>query len=193
MPKQQVSFHRLRYASWLILTIPALVISWRYGTGSISYGQVIHQSGNWSVGLLALALVVTPLRRILPNRSWTMALQRLRRAIGVASFAYAALHTAVYLERKWGYGYILEEAKDPALLTGWIALLIFGGLAVTSNNPSVRRLRANWKRLHRLVYPSAALIFAHWILTAPEPLLAWVCLSLLCAVLALRWWPVVKI
>lgn len=192
MPKQQAQFQRVLYASWLILTVPALVILWRYGIDSISYGQVIHQSGNWSVGLLALALVVTPLRRVFPNRSWTMTLQRLRRAIGVASFAYAALHTAVYLERKWGYGYILDEAKDPGLLTGWIALVIFVALAATSNNPSVRRLRANWKRLHRLVYPAAALTFAHWILTALEPLLAWVCLSLLCAVLALRWWPALK-
>lgn len=189
MAQQKPLFRFRRYASWLLLASPALVILWRYSSDTLSYGQVIHQSGNWSVALLALALAVTPLRRLFGNRAWTTWLQRLRRSIGVASFGYAALHTAAYLERKWGYGYIVDEAKDPGLLTGWIALVIFVALAATSNNLSVRRLRANWQRLHRLVYPAAALAFAHWILTAVEPMLAWCCLALLSAIVALRWWP----
>ena len=109
-----------------------------------------------------------------------------RRAIGVASFAYAAFHTITYLERKWGYGYILEEAKDPGLFTGWIALVIFLVLAITSNNPSVRALRKNWKHLHRTVYIATGLTFAHWIFTAIEPQTAYISLGALCLVECLR-------
>jgi methionine sulfoxide reductase heme-binding subunit len=36
-------------------------------------------------------------------------------------------------------------------------------LALTSNDASMRRLRAGWKRLQRLVYPAALLTLLHWI------------------------------
>ncbi len=83
---------------WLLLSVPAGIILSRYATDAISYGQVIHQTGLWSAGLLAVARLVSPLRAVLPGRGWVRALMRHRRAIGVASFAYAALHTLVYLE-----------------------------------------------------------------------------------------------
>ena len=67
--------------------------------------------------------------------------------------------------------------------------MIFLALAITSNNGSVRKLGKKWKSLHRLVYVAAALVFAHWILTAFEPQLAYVVLVALCLVEALRWLP----
>jgi sulfoxide reductase heme-binding subunit YedZ len=109
-----------------------------------------------------------------------------RRALGVASCAYAAFHTLTYLQRKWGYGYILKEGVEPDLLAGWIALLIFALLAITSNDKSVKMLRKNWQRLHRTVYVAAGLVFAHWILTAFERQTAYICLAALCAVELLR-------
>jgi sulfoxide reductase heme-binding subunit YedZ len=112
-----------------------------------------------------------------------------RRAIGVASFAYAALHTVVYLERKWGADLIVTEALKPGIATGWLALLIFLVLAITSNNFSVRSLGKSWKMLHRTVYISAILVFAHWILTGFGPQLAYMVLIALCAVEAMRWLP----
>lgn len=175
-----------KYGIWAILTVPGIYILYRYLTDEISYGQVIHETGNWSVGLLFLALAITPLRRLLPTAKWPLWLMFHRRAIGVASFGFAAFHTIVYLERKWGYGYILEEAKDPGILTGWIALAIFLVLTVTSNNASVRALRKNWQHLHRTVYIAAGLTFAHWILTAFEPQTAYICLAALCLVESLR-------
>jgi sulfoxide reductase heme-binding subunit YedZ len=112
-----------------------------------------------------------------------------RRAIGVASFAYAALHTVVYLEKKWGADLILTEGLKPGIATGWIALVIFLMLAITSNNLSVRRLGKTWKLLHRTVYVSALLVFAHWILTGFGPQPAYIVLLALCMVEALRWMP----
>jgi sulfoxide reductase heme-binding subunit YedZ len=109
--------------------------------------------------------------------------------MGVASFAYAALHTIAYLEKKWGADLIVTEGLKPGIATGWLALAIYLVLAITSNNRSVRSLGRSWKTLHRSVYAAAALVFAHWILTAFEPQLAFTVLAALCAVEALRWIP----
>jgi sulfoxide reductase heme-binding subunit YedZ len=175
-----------KYGIWAILAVPAMYILGSYLKDAISYGQVIHETGNWSVGLLSLALAVTPLRRVLPAAKWPRWIMAHRRALGVASFAYAAFHTLTYLQKKWGYGYILKEGVDPDLLTGWIALVIFSMLAITSNDKSVRVLRRNWQRLHRTVYIAAGLVFAHWILTAFERQTAYTCLAVLCVVESLR-------
>jgi len=175
-----------KYGLWALLAVPALYILGRYLKDAIPYGQVIHDTGNWSIGLLSLALAVTPLRRVLPEARWPRWLMTHRRALGVASFAYAALHTSTYLQRKWGYGYILKEGVEPDLLTGWLALTIFLLLAITSNDASVRALRRNWQRLHRTVYVAAGLVFAHWILTALERQTAYICLAVLCAIELLR-------
>lgn len=175
-----------KYLIWIALCIPAIYIFIQYKKNTISYGEVIYQTGDWSVALLALALAVTPFRRVLPKAKWPRWLMSHRRAIGVASFGYAAFHTLTYLERKWGYDYILEEGVRPDLLTGWIALIIFLILAVTSNNKSVRLLKKNWQRLHRTVYIATALTFLHWVLTAFEPKTAYICLGLLCVIESLR-------
>lgn len=175
-----------KYWIWAILSAPAIYILGRYLNDSISYGQVIHETGDWSVGFLSLSLAVTPLRKVLPKARWPKWLMAHRRAFGVASFAYAAFHTVTYLQRKWGYGYIQKEGVEPDLLTGWIALLIFLPLALTSNDRSVRALRGNWQRLHRTVYVAAGLVFTHWILTAFDRQMAYICLGAILAVEALR-------
>jgi sulfoxide reductase heme-binding subunit YedZ len=61
---------------------------------------------------------------------------------------------------------IVEEGADFAMWTGWAAFLIFVALAITSNDVSARLLRRAWKKIHRLVYVAALLLFAHWIFVA---------------------------
>lgn len=178
-----------KHAVWAALCAPALYIMARYTADTMSYGQVIHETGDWSVGLLFVALAITPLGRVAAKSGWLAFFRFHRRAIGVASFAYAALHTIVYLERKWGADLIVTESLKPGIATGWLALVIFLVLAITSNNLAVRRLGKSWKALHRSVYASAALVLAHWILTAFEPQLAYAVLLALCVVEALRWLP----
>jgi sulfoxide reductase heme-binding subunit YedZ len=72
------------------------------------------------------------------------------------------------------------------LLTGWIAFLIFAALAITSNDASVRLLKRGWKKLHMLVYLGALLTFAHWVLTAFDPLLGYIHAGVLAAIETLR-------
>lgn len=163
-----------RLALWALLAAPAVVAVGRYAAGDLSYGEAIHVSGAWSVRLLIVVLAVTPLRLAFPRAAWTSWLARRRRDLGVATFAYALLHLAIYLGRKAEMPIlILREGLDPGMAVGWIAFLLFGLLAATSNDASVRLLRRGWNRLHRLVYPAAALTIAHWVMTAFDPLAGW--------------------
>ncbi len=176
----------MRYWVWALLAVPAALILYQFQVDAISYGEVIHRTGYWSVGFLIAAMSATPLQRALGARVPAGWLTSHRRAIGVASFGYAALHTGVYLERKWGAGLILQEGLEPELATGWIALCLFLILAATSNDVSVRALGKRWKAVHRFVYPAAGLTFAHWILATFDPVAAYVCLSLLILIELLR-------
>ena len=173
---------------WLLLALPAVVTIVRYSTGATFYGEVVHSTGQLSAQLLILTMAVTPLRLMFGRQGWIRWLIQRRRYFGVASFGYAALHTVVYLIRTGAFGDILVEAVEPGLLTGWIALAIFVPLAVTSNDASVRRLRRLWKRLHRWIYAAAVLTFAHWVLTAFDPVPGLIHLGVLAALEAIRIW-----
>ena len=173
---------------WLLLALPAAVTIVRYSTGATFYGEVVHSTGQLSAQLLILTMAVTPLRLMFGRWGWIRWLIQRRRYFGVASFGYAALHTVVYLIRTGAFGDILADAAEPGLLTGWIALAIFVPLAVTSNDASVRRLRRLWKRLHRWVYAAAVLTFAHWVLTAFDPVPGLIHLGVLAALEAIRIW-----
>ena len=167
----------------------AALLAFGYASERVFYGELIHASGDWSVWALMLALAVTPLRRWFPRQSWTAWLVPRRRYFGVAAFAYALLHAAVYVIRQGDLPKILAEALDAGILTGWLAFAIFVPLALTSNNGSVRRLGPAWKLLHRFVYAAAVLTFAHWILVAFDPTVAVVHLAVLVAIELSRFIP----
>jgi len=159
-----------RHLVWLALAAPAIGVLIQYARDVMSYGEVVHFTGEWSARLLILTLAVTPLRLLFPRAGWTLWLMRQRRALGVATFGYAAFHLAVYLLRKADIDLIVHEGGAPDLAVGWAAFVILAILALTSNDVSVRLLKRGWKPLHRLVYPAAVLTFAHWVLAAFDPI-----------------------
>lgn len=175
-----------RILVWAVLFIPLLVMCWQYGTGVLFYGEFIHITGDWSARLLILTLFVTPLRRLLPQQRWTAWLIRQRRYLGVAVFAYAVPHLVAYLVKLSDMARIVSEGIEPGMLVGWIAMLIFTALAITSNNTSVRMLGKRWKALHRFVYAAAVLTFLHWILLAFDPLQGYIHAGALIVIESLR-------
>ncbi len=59
---------------------------------------------------------------------------RRRRDLGVASFAYAAAHTVIYLADKAAFDLVLAELTRADILVGWLALALFVPLAATSSS-----------------------------------------------------------
>ncbi len=176
-----------RLVFWFLLSLPALILLLLYAKDQLSYGLFLHFSGQLSIAMLILASSTTPLRKVIPA-NWSRVLLRARRSIGVASFAYATLHTVAYLEYKWGAGLILLEGAQWDLLTGWAALAGLSILAATSNAAATRSRGARWQTLHRMVYPAAVLTCAHWLLASFNTVVAIsvVCLSLAVQLLRLR-------
>ena len=178
-----------RLLLWLALALPGLWFGWQWIATPESYGfgHAIKDSGDWAAWLLLLTLAVTPLRLAFRRARWTLWLMKRRRDFGVASFAYAAIHTAIYLVDKASLTVILDQATGWDLLTGWLALAIFLPLAITSNDRSMRAMKRGWKRLHRLVHPAAVLVFAHWALTAFDPVTAYIHIGILAAIEIAGW------
>ena len=173
---------------WLVLALPGLWMVWRWAItpDAYGYGHAIGDSGDWAAWLLLVTLAVTPIRLAFRKKKWAVWLMRRRRDVGVASFAYAAFHTAIYLDKKAALSAVIAEAGDAYLLSGWAAFALFIPLAATSNDIATRALKRSWKTLHRLVYPAAILVFLHWVLSAFDPTTAWIHVGILVGIEAIR-------
>ncbi len=176
------------YSLWLLLALPGFYWLVGYQQETVFYGELIHATGDLALQLLIVTLAITPLGLWFPGTVLVRWLKSRRRHLGVASAAYSLLHTLVYIERRPELGYILEQAAEIAMWSGWLALGIMMVLALTSNNYSVRLLGRSWKRLHRLAYAAAALTLLHWILTAFDPSTAYVYLGILGVIELARLW-----
>ena len=134
-----------------------------YQNGAITAMDLLHPTGEWSARLMIVAMLLSPIVAIFGQRPWLNWLVRRRRALGVAAFAYAVLHLIFYIIDMGNLPDMLAEFWALGIWTGWAAMLLFVPLALTSNDASMRALRAGWKRLQRLVYPTAVLVLVHWI------------------------------
>ncbi len=175
---------------WLVLALPGLWILYRWAAAPdlYGYGHAIGESGDWAAWLLMLTLAVTPIRLLFRRATWSTWLMSRRRDFGVASFAYAASHTIIYLANKASLDGILVDLGSPDILVGWLALALFVPLAATSNDIATRALKRSWKRLHRLVYPAAVLTFLHWVLASFDPTTALIHMAIMAAIELVRIW-----
>jgi methionine sulfoxide reductase heme-binding subunit len=111
--------------------------------------------------MIMATLAVTPLRRL---TGWNRMVQ-LRRPLGLFAFFYATLHflTYIVLDLFFDFGLVAEDIlKRPYITVGFTAFLLLVPLAFTSTRGWIRRLGRNWLRLHRLIYPAAALAVLHF-------------------------------
>lgn len=115
-----------------------------------------HYTGTTALVILLLTLAITPLRQL----THLHPLIRLRKPIGLWSFAYACLHFSCYLvfDQSFDLHEILHDiAKRPYITVGFSAWLILLSLALTSTTWSIRKLGGKrWNALHRLIYVAAA-------------------------------------
>jgi sulfoxide reductase heme-binding subunit YedZ len=154
-------------ALWVICLAPAARLGWGalhpelniLGVNPVQY--LLWAFGWWALLWLTLTLAITPLRRL---TSWPW-LQRFQRPLGLFAFAYAVLHFLTYalLDQAGAWGQIHRDLlKRPFIAVGMLTLLILLVLAITSTRGWQKRLRLNWKRLHRLVYLAAVLGVIHF-------------------------------
>ena len=121
---------------------------------------IMHATGEWAARLLLLSLFVSPLREW---TGWSVII-RLRRMLGLYAFFYGCVHLATFghFYIDWTYSLLIEEFTErPYITVGFLAWMLMLPLALTSTRAMQRRLRKNWLRLHRLVYPAAIMVCLH--------------------------------
>lgn len=157
------------------------------GLGANPIEAVQDRLGFWTLTLLTLTLVPTPAHDLF-GLAWPV---RVRRMLGLFTFAYASLHLAWYVGVDQFFDLHVLAAdvlKRKFMAVGFLGWLMLVPLAVTSTDRWVRRLGyARWKRLHRLAYGVAALGVVHftWRVKADE-LVPFVFAAVIGALLAAR-------
>ena len=123
---------------------------------------LLRGTGLWTLRMLCLLLLVSPLREA---TGWTL-LARMRRMLGLFVFFYALVHFSAYvwLDQSGQWEDIaLDIPKRPFILIGLLALLLLFPLALTSFNAAIRWMgAARWRSLHRAVYLIALLAILHF-------------------------------
>ena len=152
-----------KYFFWAMLVLPAAFMLRGYQSGQTIAMDMLEPTGEWSARLMIVAMMLSPLVSLVGPKRWLNWLVQRRRALGVAAFGYAVLHLVFYLIDMGNIDDILAEFWALGIWSGWAAMLLFMPLAATSNEASVRAFKAGWKRLQRLVYPTAVLVLVHWI------------------------------
>lgn len=155
---------------FIILCLPVALMVFDLTAGRMvePVEEMTHTTGEWALRLLLVTLAVTPVARI---TGWNK-LVRLRRMLGLFSFAYMVLHFSIYLalDQFFNWPGIVEDLTErPYVIAGFTALVLCLPLALTSTDRMIRRLGGrNWKRLHRLVYPAsiAAVLHFLWLVKA---------------------------
>lgn len=170
MAARSIIFSRWRSASvWMLYAAGLLPAIWCFylgASGNLGADPVKsfeHSLGLWALRFIILTIAVSPLRDLGgPN------LIRYRRALGLLSFYYVAMHFVVYvfLDQALSLTAVFADiVKRRFIMFGMASLLLLVPLALTSNMFSIRRLGRNWSRLHKLVYIVSILVGLHYALS----------------------------
>lgn len=161
-------FLRLSSAKSLVLLFGLVPFAWLFwGAATDALGanpaeSLSRATGDWTLRLLCLTLVITPLRQFL---SWPE-LARFRRMLGLLTYFYALLHLLCYGWLDMGFDWadtLHDITKRPFIWLGFGAFVLLTLMAATSLNRAVRWLGSKrWQRLHQSVYAVAVLSLLHF-------------------------------
>lgn len=161
-----------RWFFWSILALPSIPMMLSVSQGG-DPGSVLHPSGEFAARFMIFAMMLSPLlllcRRMNWKTGWVMWLLKRRRALGVAAFSYAFIHTIFYVLDVRLLQDMLAEFWSLGIWTGWLAFAIFIPMALTSNQASVMVLGNKWKMLQRGIYLAAVLTLIHWVFVHNNP------------------------
>ena len=199
----------LKPAVFLAALIPFGLLVQRLLNGNLGADplkEITNQTGLWTLRLLCITLMVTPIRRL---SGWNAAI-RFRRMLGLFAFFYGSVHFLIFIvaDRLASLGFpslalwqtwtvltasIGEEIlKRPYITVGFTSWVCMLALALTSTRGMVRRLGGRrWQQLHRLIYVAAVAGVVHfwWLVKADvrEPQAYAIVVGALLA-FRLAWW-----
>ena len=155
------------WALYIVSVIPPawfLYLGLTGGLGVEPIKELEHRLGELALQVFLVTLAVRPLR------DWTgINLLKLRRAMGLITFFYVALHLLVWLALDVGIWSEIwaDIVKRPYITVGMAAFVLMIPLAVTSNNLSLRKMGPKrWRAWHKLTYPAAVLGALHYVMLA---------------------------
>ncbi len=155
-----------RFPSGVIYFVGFMWAAWLFylgltgGLGVEPVNALERAYGEIALQLLVAGLCITPLRRI-----FGLNLLKHRRALGLTAFFFVFAHFSVWafidiqdLSSVWA-----DIVKRPYVTIGMAASVLILPLALTSNDLSIRRLGAAWRKLHKLTYAVCLLGVLHFI------------------------------
>jgi sulfoxide reductase heme-binding subunit YedZ len=156
-------FRQTRWAVHIAAWTPLIVLIFDALNDNLTVNPIqaaTQRTGGAAIVLLALSLACTPLSTY---AGWKDAV-KLRRALGLYAFMYAAIHFALFIGVDFGFQFDLiwrEFLEKRYLWVGLPAFMILVALAATSFRWTMRRMGKNWKRLHKLIYFVGLLVVLH--------------------------------
>lgn len=184
--ERRFTVHWLQVVAHVGSLAPLAWLVWAYTQGLFLVDpvrEITTLTGRTAIILLLLSLACTPIITLTGYKP----VSRIRRALGLYAGLYVGLHFLTFVGLDYGLdlsligGAIFEQRY---VVVGFSAGLILLALALTSTKGWQKRLRKNWKRLHRLVYLAGILAVVHFMWLSKnilEPLPYVIVLALLLA------------
>lgn len=138
--------------------------AYQLGSGPLFDIRLEEAYGFLSLGYIYIAILASPLYKAFPEAPLRAGYLQARRAIGVAGFIFALLHSIIaffgLLQGFNGLGF-LDHKYLVSLSWALLALIILAALAFTSFDGAVTAMGKWWKILQRFVYLVVLAILIH--------------------------------
>lgn len=125
------------------------------GEGKTTLEMMYHVSGEFAIRWMTAVLTCTPFFILFGVSNLFV-----RQAMGIATAVWSLLHFIIFLAAEG----LLETFTQVNYVAGFLAILILIPLFITSNRKSMKRLKANWKKLQSLSYAAIFLSLLHIVL-----------------------------
>ncbi len=125
------------------------------GEGKTTLEMMYHVSGEFAIRWMTAVLTCTPFFILFGISNLFV-----RQAMGIATAVWSLLHFIIFLAVEG----LLETFTQVNYVAGFLAILIVIPLFITSNRKSMKRLKANWKKLQSLSYAAFFLSLLHIVL-----------------------------
>ncbi len=132
----------------------------------IDYSHKLKETGEVAIWLLILTLACTPLSTVFgfkKTRSY-------RKIFGIYAFLFSAVHVITFISKyDWNIPVSIKTTfSEFYLILGCIAFLLMAPLFFTSTRKLVKKMKRQWKLIHKSVYAVAVFTLFHVLFVSDE-------------------------